>query len=334
MKTFSRNTLITLMFVALYVLCFLFYFMSLKNWNEAKQNEIETEVILSNNWNKEHQGISTFIENNKIEEIHRLFFFKKLNINAAFIAFLAILSWLYYWYLRSQKNILTNAENQMNFFHSITHEFKSPLTSLSLTLQTFKQPNLQYNQLLKLATNAESDIERLKNLIENILLSTKIENDYLPEPQLINLSVELNQVLQQILNKKTLLQNRKIESKIDENCFVKSSVFAIKTIAFNLIENAVKYSPDNTSIKINLNKKAEYILWEIIDEGEGIPRHERHQVFEKFYRINNASSHSKKGIGVGLYLVKKIVQQHDANIVIYDNHPRGTNFSIRFQSAE
>lgn len=314
----------------LYAFVFINFILMLKsNYNEKKW-QIEAQTTFLHSIQKENKNIPEFVKGNIYKNIENQYIIKKSLLFSTFFIILVIIITLHITYIQSSKKSISNAKNQLNFFHSIAHEFKSPLTSLQLTLQTFSQNILQPNQIKQLATNAESDIDRLKSLIENILLSTKIENNLLPNSSDINLSIQVRRTIQEYLMNNRNAKARTIELKIDDDCIIKSNEFAIKTLVLNLLENAIKYSPEHTVIKINIIKKNEYILWETIDEGEGIPRHEKHKIFEKFYRIDNVSSNSKKGIGIGLFLVKKILDQHDANIAIFDNYPTGTNFTVRF----
>ena len=100
----------------------------------------------------------------------------------------------------------------------------------------------------------------------------------------------------------------------------------------NLIDNATKYTPKYLPITILLFGGVTGITFQIKDEGKGIANEEKKKVFEKFYRIGNSATKEAKGTGLGLYLTKKIVQQHKARIFLTDNTPVGSIFTINFKN--
>jgi two-component system, OmpR family, sensor histidine kinase CiaH len=98
----------------------------------------------------------------------------------------------------------------------------------------------------------------------------------------------------------------------------------------NLLENAQKYSPTSKTITCKLYKKNKKIYLQIIDEGAGIPNNEKENIFQKFYRIGNEQTRHSKGTGLGLFISKKIVLSHKAEITVTDNDPQGTIFTVIF----
>jgi signal transduction histidine kinase len=100
----------------------------------------------------------------------------------------------------------------------------------------------------------------------------------------------------------------------------------------NLLDNALKYTPKDKLITVILTGKQKQVLLSVADEGPGIPKEERSKIFEKFYRIGNESTRTAKGSGLGLFLCKKIAEDHSANIKVADNHPQGSIFTVEFKS--
>ena len=96
----------------------------------------------------------------------------------------------------------------------------------------------------------------------------------------------------------------------------------------NLLDNAIKYSGKEGKIEIDL-KQNEHIKLLIKDEGKGVPDDEKNKIFNKFYRVGNLYTKEARGTGLGLYLTKKIVEQHNGNIIVTDNDPRGSIFEIK-----
>jgi two-component system, OmpR family, sensor histidine kinase CiaH len=104
----------------------------------------------------------------------------------------------------------------------------------------------------------------------------------------------------------------------------------LQILVNNLLENAMKYSPKDGTISCNLSKNHHKVVLSVVDEGAGIPDQEKKKIFEKFYRIGNEETRTAKGTGIGLYLCRKIAEDHNADIRVTDNPPSGANFSIRF----
>jgi signal transduction histidine kinase len=99
----------------------------------------------------------------------------------------------------------------------------------------------------------------------------------------------------------------------------------------NLIDNAIKYSPKETPVYILLKEQNKEISFSVKDEGKGIDDNEKKKVFDKYYRTGNLATKGAKGTGLGLYLTKKIAQQHNATVLLTDNVPGGSNFTVLFR---
>jgi signal transduction histidine kinase len=98
----------------------------------------------------------------------------------------------------------------------------------------------------------------------------------------------------------------------------------------NLVDNALKYSPTGTPVHVLISVNDGLCALEVADQGGGIPLAERNKVFMKFYRMGNEETRNAQGTGLGLYLVKKIAEQHEAKLQIFDNQPRGTVVKVIF----
>jgi K+-sensing histidine kinase KdpD len=94
------------------------------------------------------------------------------------------------------------------------------------------------------------------------------------------------------------------------------------------LENAVKYAENSEKINVKLYKKKDQVAVEIIDEGVGIQKSERNKIFNKFYRIGNEDTRKTIGTGLGLYIVKKVIEAHNGTVTVKDNQPKGTVFSV------
>lgn len=221
------------------------------------------------------------------------------------------------------------AQQQKNFLLSITHELKSPIASVRLMLETLQKRELEKAKQRELITGALKDTDRLNSLVENILVSTQIENRVFKlEKEQVDLSAFTNNIIERFsaLNNQLHL----ITKEIDGSVFYTVDKMAYHSIVFNLLENAAKYSPEKSTISITLKKSEKQIILSVSDHGIGIPENERKYIFEKFYRIGNEETRSSKGTGLGLYLVDYFTKAHQGQIKIDNNQARGSVFSITF----
>jgi signal transduction histidine kinase len=106
------------------------------------------------------------------------------------------------------------------------------------------------------------------------------------------------------------------------------------SVVYNLIENAIKYSPPETPLAIKLTSENGLAVLRVADEGYGIPELERKKIFKKFYRVGNEDTRRTKGTGLGLYIVERIVALHGGRIHVMPNQPRGTVFEIKFPKLD
>ncbi len=220
-------------------------------------------------------------------------------------------------------------KQQRNFLLSVTHELKSPLASIKLYLQTILKRDLEKEKRDQFIRSSIDDIGRLDDLVENMLLASKIENRSYTFPKE---QFDFSDLVYSLVERLTInvQGKRSIQLDVEDAIELVGDRFSLGSMINNLLENAVKYSTDNTRIFINLKKDNGKIVLRICDEGCGIPETEYHKIFHKFYRLGNEMTRKTKGTGLGLFIVQQVVNNHDANISISNNLPQGTCFEIIF----
>ncbi|MEI6311038.1 MAG: HAMP domain-containing sensor histidine kinase [Bacteroidota bacterium] len=243
--------------------------------------------------------------------------------------FMIILFFGFLFVRRSLVKELTLSNRQKNFLLSITHELKSPLASIKLVIQTIMKRDLNEEAKKKFLHNSLYDVERLESLVENILIATKFENDtygFVKEEIDLSYILQMVQLKFEAYNKKDI----KIEFDIAPQINMMGDKIGIMSVFVNLIENALKYSPEQTTIKVSLVTQESMCVFTVADEGVGISNEEKNKIFDKFYRVGNEETRNTKGTGLGLYIVNNIVKYHGGTIKIKDNIPQGTIFIISF----
>ncbi|HYK77118.1 MAG TPA: HAMP domain-containing sensor histidine kinase [Daejeonella sp.] len=220
---------------------------------------------------------------------------------------------------------------QRNFLLSVTHELKSPLASIKLYLQTILKRDLDISQQKTFLNNSLKDIERLDDLVENMLIATKIENKSYSFPKE---SFDFSDLVSKITERLQVYNcsSQTIITDIEEDIMLKGDKFALTSVITNLIENAIKYSPPCADIHVKLFSNKGVAHLRVADQGIGIADEEKSRIFEKFYRVGNENTRKTKGTGLGLFIVKQVLDNHRAQIKVRNNHPTGTVFEVIFNA--
>lgn len=230
---------------------------------------------------------------------------------------------------RTIRKDISLVKQQRNFLLSITHELKTPLAAIKLCLQTMeKRKDLLEEQRLPLQRSAIENTERLHNLIDNVLLATRIESGQeVIQRERIDLSADTNRICKGVL--KAVAGHIALECNVQEGLQSNMDGGAYESILVNLVENAVKYA-GNDAVKVSLLHDGQYIVLRVADHGPGIPQDQKERIFEKFYRMGNEETRTRKGTGLGLYIVKQLADLHGALVSVTNNEPRGAVFTVRF----
>lgn len=230
---------------------------------------------------------------------------------------------------RAFKREIEVNENQQNFLMSVTHELKSPIASIKLQLQTLKARTLDEDKKAELYEQSLKEINRLDGLVANILLTKSIENNNL---YLDKVNIELDELIREVVHdlRHGLLQSFEIDLQL-ENCLIQADQQAIRSLMTNLLENAGKYSKDSKKIIVRLGERNGKIVLNVIDFGMGISDENKGKVFDKFKRVESEMTRKSKGTGLGLFIVKHIVDGHGGTIQLKDNQPSGLDLEITFE---
>lgn len=220
-----------------------------------------------------------------------------------------------------------SARQRRNFLLSITHELKSPIASIRLVLETLqKRRQLAPEQSEKLLHNGLRETERLNTLVNDLLLSAKLETSYQPQID----RMDLDELLCDIVQK---MRDRYPGGTFAYECdpvslTVEGDKMGLTSMVLNLLENAVKYSADPAHVSLRATQQGDQVLIEVADQGIGIEEGEKERIFEKFYRVGSEDTRTTKGTGLGLFIVSEIVKAHHGKITVADNTPKGTTFRI------
>lgn len=230
---------------------------------------------------------------------------------------------------RSMKKEIELSKRQNNFLLSVTHELKTPLAANKLYIQTVQKRELKKEQINELLDKSLEENERLSRMIDNILNASQFEQG---EIILSKEKITLWELATKCQNRfQSLFQNYQINVNIDKKLIILADKHLIASVLSNLVENAIKYAGENRIIEIYGRKENHQIIWGIKDNGNGVSNSEKKLIFNKFHRSGDENTRNQKGSGLGLYIVKQIIELHDATIECLDNPPQGANFQITWE---
>ncbi len=216
-----------------------------------------------------------------------------------------------------------------DFVANVSHELKTPLTSINGFVETLiMNENLDVDKRNRFLAIIKKESDRLKRLIEDILLLSSIENknNLVTENILLyDVFKEVYEMINYIAKDKNINISYNFE---DEKIVVEAYGDYIKQLFLNLIDNAVKYTPPGGEVTINQYTKYDEIVIEIIDNGIGIPKEDIDKIFQRFYRVDKARSRSVGGTGLGLAITKHIVNSLKGRICVESEFQKGSKFIV------
>lgn len=260
------------------------------------------------------------------------YLFQKIVPQFFFSLFLIIITalafWLIYRNLRQQKK-LTALKN--DFISNITHELKTPIATVSVAIEALSNFNaLQNPQLTKEYLDiSKNELNRLTILVDKVLKMSIFEQK---EPELQLEPVNVKDLVQQI-TASMRLQFEKYHAEVNiqsegENFIIEGDRLHLTSVIYNLVDNALKYSPEDPKININVEQQNGHLNLLVQDNGIGIAPEYRNRIFEKFFRVPTGDVHNVKGYGLGLNYVASVVQKHGGKIGVESAPGQGSCFTV------
>jgi signal transduction histidine kinase len=224
-------------------------------------------------------------------------------------------------------------EQQDSFLNAVTHELKTPIASIRMYLETLESRQLDEPQRREFYRIMLEDTDRLLGTVEQVLKAgearqrSKRKNwQELDFSELVKSALELTR-----LRHHWTVDNLRFGVAPPEGLLVLGSPEELRTVVFNLFDNAVKYSGDNREIVVDLRTPdIDTVLLSVHDLGIGIPRSELKRIFNRFYRATNPLAGQVKGTGLGLFIVRSIARRHGGDVYAEsEGEGRGSTFTVR-----
>lgn len=243
----------------------------------------------------------------------------------------------FYFILRLLRNQQLYADAKADFTSNMTHEFKTPIATVSLALESIKKYSLINNPetLQNYLDISQHELKRLDLMVEKVLnISNGNETEQPLKLELYDVQSGLQQVISSM---KLQLLNSHASIRFDaseEPCFVFGDPVHLTNIFYNLIDNAIKYSGNGLAMEISCKCDVEQVTLSFKDNGPGIEKIYHTNIFERFFRVPaEGAIHDIKGSGLGLHYVKQMVEKHKGTIKIKSEKGSGTNFIITLPAA-
>jgi len=218
-------------------------------------------------------------------------------------------------------------DDQKKFIANVSHDFRSPLTSIKGYLVAMVDGTIPQELHEKYLNIVLNETERLTKLTNNLLT---LNNLNIKGMNLDISDFDINKVIKDsVATFEGICKQKHIKFELiltDKTLFVSADMSKIQQVVYNLIDNAIKFSKANSSIKIETNLKNETVFISIKDSGIGIPKENLKHVFDRFYKSDNSRGKDKKGTGLGLSIVKEIINAHHENINVISTVDVGTEF--------
>ncbi|MDJ1473747.1 sensor histidine kinase [Xanthocytophaga flava] len=223
------------------------------------------------------------------------------------------------------------SEIQQDFINNMTHEFKTPLSTISISSEVLKNPKITQSpeRLLSYATIIGQEANRLKGQVERVLQMASLENE---EIKLKKETIDLHQLITQAAEPFQLSLTEKggtLQLHLDATRNqISGDKLHITNVLYNLLDNAIKYNHKVPEILITTQNEKDQISFTVKDNGIGISQEHIKRIFDRFYRVPTGNVHDVKGFGLGLNYVRLIVKAHAGTIKVTSEPDQGSSFTI------
>lgn len=220
-------------------------------------------------------------------------------------------------------------EIRRDFVANISHELKTPIGALSLLSEAVLGAKDDAEAVKKFATRMQSEAKRLTDLVQEIIQLSRVQDS---DPLKIAQEFGVNDLIKEAIDQCRTTADARLSSvnfTETQDCEVKGDREQLIMAIHNLIENAINYSPEGTTVSITSTIENSIVNIAVTDQGIGIPESDIDRIFERFYRVDPARSRQTGGTGLGLSIVKHVITKHGGEIKVWSAENIGSTFSIR-----
>ena len=230
--------------------------------------------------------------------------------------------------MAAQLESLDKTRNQ--FVSNASHELKTPLATMKILLESMiYQPDMPAEVREDFMKDMNHEIDRLTGIVTDLLVLTRMDNSEDMKRDTVNMS-ELTRETIRLLTPAAEQHKQTLTEDVEEDLFLYGDRSKLSQILYNLMDNAIKYTPEKGLIHVSLKQEESSIVWHVRDNGIGIPPEDQEHIFERFYRVDKARGRETGGTGLGLSIVKQMVKMHDGTISVRSDPGKGSEFVVSF----
>lgn len=231
---------------------------------------------------------------------------------------------------KQHEEIIKVSRMRQEFTANVTHELKTPLTSISGYAELIETGMASEEDVTRFAHGIRTSSNRLLTLINDIIRLSELDST---EQQLVLEKVNLYGLAETCVDMLTMNAEKHKVTIALEGCeaWVDGSRQMLEELLFNLCDNAIRYNNEGGSVLVSVNPVEMGVQLRVKDTGIGIPKEHQDRIFERFYRVDKSRSKSTGGTGLGLAIVKHIISKHGAEMELYSEPGQGTEYSILFR---
>ena len=234
--------------------------------------------------------------------------------------------------MAEQLETLDKTRNQ--FVSNASHELKTPLTTMKIMLESLiYQPDMPPDVRQEFMQDMNHEIDRLTGIISDLLTLTRLDSGENAVTETVNLTEVTEETLRQ-LQPAAENRNQVLTSSVAPDLLLTGDRIKLSQILYNLLDNAIKYTPEGGRISVTLTGDEKALVWRVEDNGIGIPQEDQKHIFERFYRVDKARSRDTGGTGLGLSIVRQLVKLEGGDIRVDSEPGRGSRFTVTFPRTE
>lgn len=227
------------------------------------------------------------------------------------------------------ENIMKNAKMRQEFTANVSHELKTPLTSISGYAELIETGMASEADVTRFAHGIRKSSNRLLTLINDIIRLSELDGR---EEQMVTERVNLYALAETCVDMLGMnAEKHKVHIMLEgEEAYVNGNRQMLEEVLYNLCDNAIRYNNEDGSVLVSVKNSEEGVMLRVKDTGIGIPKEHQERIFERFYRVDKSRSKSTGGTGLGLAIVKHIISKHEARMELHSEPGKGTEYCIVF----
>ncbi len=276
------------------------------NHTEASAEEVQPTTLAKSSDQEYYFGV--FFPSKNTQIINRM----GIWVYSSLVLLLVIIFFTYTLFVILKQRRLS--EVQRDFINNMTHEFKTPISTINISAGVLQNPDIVRTpqRLLNYATIIQKESDRLQSQVDQVLQAARVDHTV---KHLMKTPLDIHQVITEVVDAVVIEEGGELNLALNASkSYLLGDPLHLSNVLHNIIDNAIKYCDQVPKIRIETSSADGYVCISISDNGIGIAKDQQKKIFDKFYRISTGNQHDVKGFGLGLYYVRYIIELHGGQI--------------------